>query len=296
MAENMDEIAEALAAEMGIGNDGVEGDDLLSEFFNDVEESRKASAEVDELDEMSNDDDGGNVVEERKWVHEPTGREFDNELDYLRYNSGWTADRLGSENKELRQRLERLEAEGRNGQQHEPPKDIDVMKKVWDRYDEDVLKEPYAKFVYDGLSKLDQGVTQMISSLKGEVDQLKSQLTEERELSRVDVPRDKMQKLLEKHPGLGKLPLSERVAVIKDMLQASQPAETQGKKLASKIPQRNAADHVEGSVNSEIPTDGGLADFEKKVLSADDSARLGIFGKLFEESEFGRSLSRFNEL
>lgn len=287
-----EEIAESLVQELGLADEEDLGD--AGEFFELV---REREAETRKADDQPKEQVEEEEAERPTWVHEPTGREFDNELDYLRYNSGWTADRLGTENKELRERLEKLESQRNGGQQNQggqqTPDRKQIMKQIWPDLDEETLNDPAMRTIYQGLERtaeiIQQSALQREESLKGEIAALKSQLEEQGVRSQYGVSPDIEQKILEKHPYLKSLGPKERLAVIADLHPAKKAPEQGSPKLADKIPQRKAVDHVEGSVSEGVP-EGGNEALEKRLFDMDDNSRLGVFGRLFEQSNVARQL------
>lgn len=276
---NMDEIGENLARELGMETSSDTGGEL-EEFFKDFQET--ADEEVVEEPQEQKE-----VEEPQKWVHEPTGKEFDSELEYLKYNSGWTTDKLGTENKELRERLERLE-NSQNGQQAEPQKydEKEVMKLIWEDLDEETLNDPAMKLFYKGLDRtagiLQQQFDEKLTALKGEYDQLRASLEEDKVRAQFGVEPSIEQKILEKHPSLKQLPAKERMAVMKELVASKQEPERASRKLADKLPQQRAEDHVENSAQS-VPPESTIQAVEKKLdeLGTGKNAE-SVLGSLFQ--------------
>lgn len=297
MAEMADEknvsdgdIAEALAESLGIDAGYSADDGKADEFFSLVRESEPVVPEEPKPEAAETPVEGA-----PRFVHEPTGREFDNELDYLKYNSGWTADKLGTENKELRERLERLETGSQQKQEAPVAGREEIMKQIWPDLDEETLKDPALRTIYQGLERtaeiMQSAALQREEALKGEIMSLRSQVEGDRVRAQFGVDNEVEQRILEKHPGLKAMPDKERLAVIAEMSRATRAAETSSPKLMDKIPQRKAEDHVEGSVSKSVPDSDNEGALEDKLFAMDDKDRLSVFGRMFETSELGRRLT-----
>ena len=283
--ESYEDVAGKLAEALGV-EEGADGPNELEEFYAEAEkEIRKEHPEPEPAQATEQKE------EKQVWVHEPTGREFESREDYLEYNSGWTADKLGNENKELRERLERLEkGESRGESQQQPIEPKQVMKEIWPNLDEDMYDDPAVKMMYQGLEKaaglMQQQFDSKLNELKQGYEGLQSKLEAERVRAQFGVAPDVEQKLLEKHPGLKALPPQDRLAVMKDLVASNGQAERPSPKLADKVPSVKAEDHVEGSAISSAPDsdDNFDAAVEKKLFELDDDKRTSIFGQLFERS------------
>lgn len=219
--------------------------------------------------------------EPQQWVHEPTGKTFDSEQALLKYESGWKDSRYGEEIAKLREKLESLETtRHEQPQQPQVASDVDIMKRIWEGMDEEVLQQEYAKFVFKGLKALDAGVTGQMQKVMQEIAGLKQQMEENvaRNSAGVDVKLE--QEILGKHPGLKALPFAERMAVIKEMAASKKPGESPQPKPRA-TPKPNAADHVEGSVQSTPMTEDDQFDtFFGKYAKMDVDEQLSAFTKI----------------
>ena len=279
-----EQIAEALAKEMGLETDAAEDKGVLDEFFREAGEEPQPET----------------VVEEEapaKFVHEPTGKEFDSEVDFLRYDAGWKNDQWGRKFKELEERI---------GQKAETPKaeaevkqltKKDLIDKLWPNQPQEYRDNPVAEFMLEGIDNAlaiyGGQQQQVVQQLQETVKRLEGQLQETSLRSQYGVDTSVEQKLVEKHAWLkGISDPAARMAAMKDLMGSVKAPETVSPKLMDRVPRRSAEDHVEGSVRGGISEgDEGMAAVEKKLFDAPDQERLSIFGKLFENSDLARSLS-----
>lgn len=265
-----------------------EGVDLLARMGIEVEaELETADSEAGEGDEAQEPE---TEAAPQKFVHEMTGKEFDSELELLRYDSGYNNSKHGERIKALEAQLEETRAkldkgDGDKGAQS----DREVMQKLWKDYSEDVLNEGAAKFVWDGIKGYDQMLSGVVNGLTERIAALEGQIREERELSTAGVERSEMQKLLEKHPGLKALSPEERVAVMQDMKAGKGKAETPTPTPAPSVPKATAEDHVEGSAKSAPPEgDAGFdswlsTDFKGKSIDDQQSILTQMIRKASDE-------------
>jgi hypothetical protein len=287
MADDKEMVTEALAKELGIevgDSPNAEADD----FFAEVERSRQPQEEPEAVEE-----------EPQKWVHEPTGKEFDSEVEYLRHDSGFNNDKWGKRFQELEERIAKAtsrenSAEKPNNEANPLTKE-ELKKKLWPNQKDEYREDPVADFVLEGLDNalsIALGpLQQQLQKSQETVQRLESQLQETGLRSEYGVDAKTEQKLIEKHEWLASIPdAKSRMAAMKHLLAQTETGETP-KKLADKLPQRSAADHVENSAGGAMPENEGFAEFESKLMASDDKQRLSVFGKLFEDSELGRRLT-----
>ena len=282
------EVTEALAKEMGLETDSGDtgGSELLDGFY---EQALAEAGKVAEQPETV----AAPESEESAWVHEPTGKTFDNEVDYLRFDSGYNNDKWGKRFQELEDRLAKAETGGEQSAQEAPsqqaPDKAEVMKAIWDNVSEDTLKEPFAEFVYQGLDKATQFVTNQFEARIGELSERLETVTKQLETERVysenGVSRAREAELLKTHSWLSDIgDPSKRAAAMKALSQ-NEGRESGSPKLMDKATRLKAEDHVEGSAGMSMPEDGGLGSFEKKLLGASDKDRLRAFGQMFSDNK-----------
>ena len=291
-----DELGEALAASLGLETEQAQDtaalDDFFSEFAVPEEPQAEATADKEETPERAE-------AEPKSWVHEPTGKEFDNELDYLRYNSGWSTDKLGNENKSLRSELDKLQEDIKslrdNGQKVPTASEQDIMRQIWPDLEDSAYSDPGLKLMFKGMEKtaemLHAQFKAELEAVKAGQSQLATTYEQDRLRTQFGVDESVEQRLLEKHPGLADLPPKARLAVMKDLYLSDKGAEQAAPVPKSRVPQKRAVDHVEGSVVSPEPNfEATEKAIEDKLMSMDDDERTTIFGQLFANSEFGQSL------
>lgn len=219
------------------------------------------------------------VEEAPKWVHEPTGKEFDSEVDFLRYDAGWKNDQWGKRFQELESRLSG--GDGGKSEQTEQKKPLtkaEIKRALWPDQKEEILDDPAFDVFVEGLdnalSLYGSQQNQVISQLQKQVETLQGQLQETSLRTQYGVDPQTEQKLVEKHAWLQGLPADKRMAAMKDLLGQAKAPETDSRKLINKVPQRNAADHVEGSASIvEVPST--------------DDARTDKFDKLSDKDQLG---------
>lgn len=272
MSDKHEELSDALAAELGM--EGEEpSDDPLAGLFDEMEPAEEPTEELPEAAE--------------EYVHEPTGRKFESEADLLRYENGWLNDKYGHQMKELREELDSLREQRSKPAEDSPPSMDDLKKKLWpdSRWD-DIRGEAVSDFMVQGmdnaLTMVTQPLLREVESLKAELSSLKSEAAEERTLGQAGLDRATAQGLVEKHAWLGQIAdPAQRVAAMKALVGQQRAAEQASPKLADRIPQPKAEDHVEGSVGSSVPDREGA--FEDRLLKSNDKERLTAFGQLFEK-------------
>lgn len=276
-----EELANAFAAELGIDQGDEPTSDPLEGLYDDGDEAspEEASAEAAEAAEAAEEEPSA------EFVHEPTGRKFENEADLLRYENGWLNDKYGHQMKELREELQGLREQREQPKEGAPQNMDDLKKKLWpdSRWD-DIRGEAVSDFMLQGmdnaLTMVTQPLLQEVQSLKQELGGLKSEAAEERTLGQAGLDRATAQGLVEKHEWLGQIAdPGARVAAMKALVSQQRTAEQASPKLADRIPQRSAADHVEGSVGNSMPD--AASSFEDKLLKMDDKEKLSAFGELF---------------
>ena len=284
MAEELskEQVTEQLAAAFGLEDVKEDTSDLDKFYAEAGKPAEEPEAKVEDPVEP---------VAAQSWVHEPTGREFDNELDYLKYNSGWTADKLGTENKELRERIEAEKAE--RAPQSKTPDRKELMEHLWPDLDPELYDDNVMKLMYQGLDKaagmISTQARSELDAVKAELQALRSGVENERVRAQFGVEPSQEQKLLEKHPSLKAMAPQDRMAVMRDLLSSQQP-ERATTRLADKIPAQRPEDHVESSVVSgNIPDDTERA-VQDKFDTMNDSEKLSVLGQMFENSGVGELL------
>lgn len=194
--------------------------------------------------------------EPKKWVHELTGKEFDSEIELLRYDSGFNNQRHGETIKALREELDGLKTkvEDRPAEPQHAPSDEEIMRSLWEGYDEEALDSASAKFVYQGIKKYDQNVGNVINSLREEIKAVRAEIENQRTLSSSGVDVSELEKTLNEHPYLKKLSFQEQVAVMKE-LRGGKRESAKPERAPRETPQPSAEDHVESSAVSSPPDD-----------------------------------------
>ncbi len=226
--------------------------------------------------------DGEKVEEEKpKFVHEPTGKEFDNEVEFLKYDAGWKNNEWGKRVSELEQKLEQIAKTPKKEEEAPAPKSKKEIKKMlWPDRPDETLDDPFTDFLLEGLDSAltlnNQQLVGQISQLQETVAALQSRLEETSARTELGVDGSVEQKILEKHPYLKALSPRERVAVIADMAKAEGKAETP-KPKSKQVPQQRAEDHVEGSALS-APAEEADAGFESWLKN--DFRKLGVNDQL----------------
>jgi len=280
------EVEQAFADALGLeGTPETADSEAVQDFFSSAE------AELSGGEEASPEHTGGGAEtsQPQEWVHEPTGKTFDNELDYLRYNSGWTADRMGTENKELRERLDSLEAKKAETpeQNNGPVSREDLKKMLWPNASDDIRNDALSDHMLDGIDNAlaiyGKQLEQRYAPMMDELQQLRQQFTEASLYQENGLSRSQEQKLAEKHSWLGQITDPQaRVAAMKDLIQREGGPETASPKLADRIPQRKAEDHVEGSAPMLEPASPDV-ERDKKFESMGERDRLGVLRKMIRQ-------------
>ena len=277
-----EDIGQALADGLGLDTGPAPAPEGVEEFFQNVKKSRMQEETPVEQAGVAQAD--GDEVSNESFVHEPTGKVFKSEIELLKYNNGYDVQRLGEANKELRESLAelrgRVEQAATSGNQQPP----NLKRQVWPKASDDVLNDPAADFILEGL----EGAAGMIlqqtradnQKLTEQVEALQRQFEETTARSNSGIDSVAEQRVLEKHPGLKALPVADRMAMIKDLLGAS-ASKTGSGKLLEKI-SAHPADHVEGSsLSTPQNADAALADEFEKLN--DSKKELSILGRMFAE-------------
>lgn len=273
-SEQMDDLASSLAAEAGIDSVGPEQDDPAAKFF--AEEPAEPEPET------------APEPEAPKFVHEPTGREFESREELLQYENGWLNDKYGHKVKELEERLEALQSKGEEPRPAEPVSRDELKKKLWPNASDDIRNDAVSDHLLEGmdnaLTLTMQPLMQQLQQQAETISKLEQRLNTDALYQEHGVSRAQEQKLAEQHSWLAAISdPAQRVAAMKALAAQAKAPETESRKLADQIPQRQAADHVEGSAGNTLPEDTS-GKFEDRLLNSDPKTRLSVFGKLFEDS------------
>lgn len=267
-------VAGALAEGFGLERETAPDTGDLSSFFDEAAKTPEAPETVTEV---------------KKFVHEPTGKEFDSEVDFLRYDAGWKNDQWGRRFKELEEKIaERQEAPKPQGEVKQLTKK-DLIERLWPNQPQEYRDNPVAEFMLEGidnaLAMYSGQQQQVIQSLQETVKRLEGQLQETSLRSQYGVDPAVEQKLTEKHAWLkGISDPAARMAAMKDLIGSQKAPETVSPKLADKIPRRSAEDHVEGSAASSPPD---ALDLESKFDKLDDRKKLSLLGQMLaKDGEF----------
>jgi hypothetical protein len=284
MSNEKDQVAEALVREFGLETDAANDVGELDEFFKDAMGSEPETAEP--------------VAEKApaKFVHEPTGREFDSEVDFLRYDAGWKNDQWGRKFKELEERFSSAPEPKAPASEQKSLTKRELIDKLFANQPEEYRSNPVAEFVLEGIDNAlaiyGGQQQQVIQGLQETVAKLEGRLQESSLRAQYGVDQSVEQKLVEKHSWLkGISDPAARMAAMKDLIGKQAAPETVSPKLMDRVPRRAAEDHVEGSVREGITDTDGMQALEKRLFEAPDQERLSIFGKLFERSDMAGRLS-----
>jgi hypothetical protein len=271
------DVSKALAEHLNLDTQEPGPTDDVQAFFKEAGEAMKPPVEPK----------GPAESQPAKYVHEPTGKEFETELDLVKYNNGYDVQRLGEQNKELRKQLEELtgKVEQASSQQQQPVQDRNQLKKqIWQNASDEILAEPAADFVLQGLEGAAALLTQQ---MQGElqkrdalIEKLSNKLEESDAYANSGVDRSAEQKFLEKHPGLAAMAPKDRVALVKDLLAVSSANAGQNK-LVNRI-SAGTADHVEESALAEPQSTGDAMAKQFESLN-DPKKELGVLGELVRQ-------------
>lgn len=299
-------ISDALAAELGIENRGDlnEYPGAVENFFREAGEAMSVVEEPDPsqrpVDTPVGDrvesaaNQGAGDGEMRKWVHEPTGREFDSELDMLRFETGWKSNQIG----ELRAANEVYEKTSAQEESSETPqispseldKQLVAIALQNTGIDPDDAGEQFklvAKMSDNILNAYHVGMRQELEKLGQRIEQMQTASEESQRIADVGLTREAVQDVLKKHPGLAALPPEQRVAVVADLARMQQKGEEPKSTLHQRL-QPDAASHVEGSVSSTPPDEG--RDPFAKFWGLTEKDKLRALGSWFEDSDVGRRI------
>jgi len=285
------EITDALAAELGIENRGEQfAPEGASDFFKAVEA-------------MESEEDPGpetSVTEHEsakpEWIHEPSGKEFETELDLLRYESGWKSNKMG----ELRAQVEmidKLAAQGKGESQNQPNQLTQeqmernlvnlALQGTGIKADEaDPAYATIARMTENLIGAYDGIMEKKLAALQTKLDNFEAQTNESNAIAGAGIDRKTIENILEKHPGLKAMPINDRVAVIAALAKGAgeQPTNALRDKLRP-----DPASHVEGSVGSASPEEYE-GNINKTFFAMSDKDQLKALGKMFEDSEMGRHI------
>jgi len=275
------EVAQELVREMGFGeepDEPIDISDTVHDFFSEAKKARQPETAPE-------------PEQSQKFVHEPTGREFDSEVDFLRYDAGWKNDQWGRRFKELEEKLSSAPEPKSAASEQKQLTKRELIDRLFANQPEEYRNNPVADFVLEGIDNAlaiyGGQQQQVISGLQETVAKLQSQLQETSLRSQYGVDQSVEQKLVEKHAWLkGISDPQARMAAMKDLIGKQAAPETVSPKLMDRVPRRSAGDHVEGSAVSSPP------DVETDMVSRFDKAeekdQLGILRKLIKQSgEFG---------
>jgi hypothetical protein len=253
---------------------GVPSDDLTGDAGNMTEEDL-AAALGEELPKEEAPEPTAEALEPEapQFVHEPTGKQFDSEMELLRYESGWKDNKYGNELKEVKAKLEAYEKllegagnEPAQQQQVDPAKQEQILLERalqgtgvnLEEVDPGAYKTIF-KMMENMLGMYDTGVaSKRYQELQGTVEKITTRAQEAEALNNAGVSIDQVQEVLEKYPQLKALPPTDRVAVIADLTkaqEAKQAAPETGNALRQAL-QPKSADHVEGSVGTQKVDEG----------------------------------------
>lgn len=296
---NEKQIADALAAELGIEDRGDQNDSETNDFFRYMEQNAPDDDSAEEL-VAPKAPKAEAPAEEEKFVYDYDGvhKEFNTREELLAYESGRKSNEIG----ELRARLEAYEklvegAKDAPPQQMDPSKQEEMifqaaMKQAGvdlDQVDPGAYKTIW-KIFEAGLGMYDQGVVnKRFSDLQGTVEKITTRAQEAEALNAAGITAQQVKQALEKHPSLKALAPGERVAVIADLVQREAPQKGTGESpnaLRQALQKPSASGHVEGSVGS-APPDDYESHLEAELFKLDDRARLSAISQMFEKSDVG---------
>ena len=223
-------------------------------------------------------------VKSEQWVHEPTGKAFDNELDMLRYESGWKSQQHGEELKKLREQVEGLgkQPEQKPEQQAQPSKD-DLKKMFFPNLSESDRDDPLVDIMLEGVLNAGEAqyrvYQQSLGELKGELAALKQSMESSSLRTKSGIDETKEAEMLKQYPELADLPLAGRISVLKRL-----NGELESAAQAAPKPPR-AGEYVEGSsARSEQPTEDSFARKFDKLGNEKDE--LKVLGSMWAKSGF----------
>jgi hypothetical protein len=216
------------------------------------------------------------------WVHEPTGKSFDSEIELLRYESGWKDNKYGNELKETRAKLEAFEklldgagAEPAQAQVDPEKQEELLLKRVLDgtgvnldEVDAGAYKTIF-KMIENALGLYDTSVVgKRFDELKGSVEKITTRAQEAEAYNKAGIQTDAVMEVLEKRPYLKQLAPGDRAAVIADLVKAQEAPKAEGESpnALRQALQPDKAGHVEGSAGTQH-LDGGEELAERELAS-----------------------------
>jgi len=277
-----EEIGQALADGLGLDTSGPSPRREVDEFFESVKKSSTADLLPDQPSE------GNIAVSEQSFVHEPTGKVFNTENEYLKYNNGYDVQRLGERATAAELALAELKGRVESGTQpHKAPSKMDLKRQLWPNASEESLNDYASDFILEGVENavgvVMQGTQAELAKRDELIARLSSQLEETAARANSGVDAAVEQRILQKHPGLAALPVAQRMAMVKDLAGVT-PANAGPGKLLNRISTAgNPADHVEGSALS-TPHSSDEALMEEFDKVDNSKKELSILGKLVAQN------------
>ena len=271
---------------------GVPSPDLEGEAGN-MTEAELAAALGEELPEQPEPEpeaapEPEPAAEAPVWKHEPSGKEFESELDMLRYESGWKDNKYGNELKEVKAKIEAYEKLMESAGEG-PPKQIDpeaqekaLLKHALqgtgvdiDEVDAGAYKT-ILKMIENTLGLYDSTrVETRFKELQGTVEQITTRAQEAQALNQYGITADQVKDVLEKHPQLKALDRADRVAVIADLMKAGE-AKKAAPETANPLRQAlkpDASSHVEGSAGTAAIESGEASEYAEMAAKLDGNDR-----------------------
>lgn len=279
MSDDLDrQIAQEIVDEIGYEPESdIADSDSVESFFNEARASREEPAP----------DEPTETAAEQQWVHEPTGKVFDNELEYLKYDNGWNKNIWGNRMKEMEEQLaatrERGSGEEQQAASQKPLTMKEIKEKLFPNQPDEYRDNPVTDLVIEGIDNAlglwGAQQQQTIKGLQETVGRLESQLKESSLRSQYGVDTSVEQKLVEKHPWVKAIADPEqRMAAMKHLASQEKAPETASPKLMDRVPQRNAVDHVENSAGG--PGIPDYDDSEDKFAKMSEKDQLGVLSRM----------------
>ena len=250
------DIGQAFADAVGVEKDTLPVPEAAQSFFDDV----RAAGIGEQVATPA-------VPSATPHVHEPTGKQFETEIDLLKYDSGYNNQKFGQANAELREQLANVKGQLEAGAPNNTAPTAESLKQqLWPTKSAEALADPAADFVLEGMNSM---AAMMQAQFKAQIDAVQAENAGLKEtLARTDarnqhgVKRDVESKILQEHPSLAQLPPNEAMAVIR-ALADKQGGDANPSSLAAKLT-ANAAEHVEGTglsnpISSEDAVDAAFA-------------------------------------
>jgi len=273
-----EEIGQALADGLGLDTSGPAPRREVDEFFESVKKSSTKDLPPDQPSE-------GNIAAPSQYVHEPTGKVFNTENEYLKYNNGYDVQRLGERATAAELALAELKGRVESGTQpHKAPSKMDLKRQLWPNASEESLNDYASDFILEGVENavgvVMQGTQAELAKRDELIARLSSQLEETAARANSGVDAAVEQRILQKHPGLAALPVAQRMAMVKDLAGVT-PANAGPGKLLNRISTAgNPADHVEGSLLSTPQANDEIVIEEFNKIN-DPKKELSILGSMF---------------